>query len=93
VKAMLYILRLIKPWLNERHRQVVKFSDVIILRPTSGKTDYFKRLDDVSPAPADIPSWLKVNRKKFEVIISSLPTREDAEADIKEQLIVEYYSR
>jgi small subunit ribosomal protein S4 len=73
--------------------QQVKVSDVIILRPTSGKTDYFKRLDDVSPAPADIPSWLKVNRKKFEVIISSLPTREDAEADIKEQLIVEYYSR
>lgn len=67
--------------------------DIFSLRPSSGNTDYFKRLDDVSPAPSDIPSWLKVNRKKVEVTVSGLPVRDDAEPDIKEQLIVEYYSR
>jgi ribosomal protein S4 len=36
---------------------------------------------------------LKVNRKKFEVQVAALPTREEAEPDINEQLIVEYYSR
>jgi len=50
-------------------------------------------LDELSPAPADIPGWLKVNRQKMAIVVSSLPTREDAEPDIKEQLIVEYYSR
>lgn len=67
--------------------------DVISLRPRSQRTDYFKRLDDVSPAPSTQVSWLKINRKKGEVAVSGLPPREEAEPDIKEQLIVEYYSR
>ncbi|HSX18072.1 MAG TPA: 30S ribosomal protein S4 [Candidatus Saccharimonadales bacterium] len=65
----------------------------ISLTDSSKSNDYFKHLDDLSPAPADIPQWLKVNRKKFEIVVSAMPTREDAEPDIKEQLIVEYYSR
>lgn len=71
----------------------LKPADVVKLRPHSLKTDYFKRLDDVSPAPSTIPAWIKVNRKKVEIVIESFPTREDAELDINEQLIVEYYSR
>jgi small subunit ribosomal protein S4 len=72
----------------------VKSGDIITPRPHSLKTDYFKRIDDVSPAsPNDIPNWLKVNRKKLEINVSGLPAREDAEPDINEQLIVEYYSR
>ena len=31
--------------------------------------------------------------KKLTISITGLPTREEAEPDIKEQLIVEYYSR
>ena len=71
----------------------VKVGDKMVVRPHGLKTEYFKNLDDVSPAPADIPAWLKVNRKKFEFQVSGLPTRENAEPDINEQLIVEYYSR
>jgi small subunit ribosomal protein S4 len=71
----------------------VKAGDVITLREASTKTDFFKRIDEVSPAPAAVPAWIKVNRKKFEINVSAKPTREDAEPDIKEQLIVEYYSR
>lgn len=72
----------------------IKAGDVIVLRAKSTKNEYFKRIDDVSPAVADtVPAWLKVNRKKFEVSVTGLPTREDAEPDINEQLIVEYYSR
>jgi len=71
----------------------LKPGDTLVLRPHSAQTEYFKRHDDTSPAPADIPSWLKVNRKKVEVAVVGLPTREDAEIDINEQLIVEYYSR
>lgn len=71
----------------------LKAGDVLVVRPKSTTTDYFKRIDDVSPAPNESPSWLKVNRKKLEISITSLPIREEAEPDINEQLIVEYYSR
>ena len=68
--------------------------DVIILRDRSKNNEYFKRIDDVSPASPDlIPAWIKVNRKKFEITITGLPSREEVEPDINEQLIVEYYSR
>lgn len=67
--------------------------DILKVRDHSTKSDYFKRIDEVSPAPSTVPSWLKVNRKKGEVAVESLPTRDDAEEDINEQLIVEYYSR
>lgn len=71
----------------------LKAGDKLVVRAGSQKSDYFKRLDDVSPAVNDLPGWIKVNRKKFELEITGKPTREEAEPDINEQLIVEYYSR
>ncbi len=71
----------------------VKIGDLIELRPKSQTNEYFKKLDDVSPAPSIIPDWLSVNRKKFDIKIVGLPVRDDVEPDINEQLIVEYYSR
>ena len=71
----------------------LKPGDSLVARPHSMQTDYFKRLDDVSPAPGETPAWLNVNRKKAELSVTGLPTRDDAEPDINEQLIVEYYSR
>jgi small subunit ribosomal protein S4 len=71
----------------------LKIGDQLSVRPHSQASEYFKRIDDTSPAPAEVPSWMKANRKKLEFSISSLPSREDAEVDINEQLIVEYYSR
>jgi small subunit ribosomal protein S4 len=71
----------------------VVVGDEISLREHSHGSDYFKRLDDTSPVPPAIPAWLKVDRKKVTVTVTGTPVREDAEPDIKEQLIVEYYSR
>lgn len=71
----------------------LKAGDTLVLRDKSQKNEYFKKLDDVSPAPSETPGWIKVNRKKYEVTITGVPTREEAEPDINEQLIVEYYSR
>ncbi len=67
--------------------------DEITLRPKSESNDYFKRLDETSPALAATPDWIKINRKKVAVSVVGGPSREDAEPDIKEQLIIEYYSR
>ena len=38
-------------------------------------------------------SWLKADNKKLKIEITGQPKREEAEADINEQLIVEFYSR
>lgn len=67
--------------------------DVLSVRDHGKQTEYFKKLDDISPTPAAIPGWMKVDRKKLQVTITGVPTREEAEPDINDQLIVEYYSR
>lgn len=72
---------------------LVKINDNLQLRQHSLDTSYFKQLDDVSPAPASLPSWLKVDRQKGTIIVSALPSRDMAEPDITEQLIIEFYSR
>lgn len=71
----------------------LKPGDTLTIRDHSKATEYFKKIDDVSPAPSTTPGWLKVNRKKVELEVTGAPTRDDAEPEINEQLIVEYYSR
>jgi small subunit ribosomal protein S4 len=71
----------------------VKIGDSVIVRDHSKNTEYFKKLDETSPAPPTTPEWLKVDRKKCALQVTSVPARDDAEPDINEQLIVEYYSR
>jgi len=67
--------------------------DELVVRDHSKQTEYFKKIDDVSPAPSSTPGWLKVDRKKTSFTVTGAPARDDAEPDINEQLIVEYYSR
>lgn len=71
----------------------VKAGDELVVRDHGKTNEYFKKLDDTSPAPSTMPEWIKVDRKKLSVQVTGLPTRDDAEPDINEQLIVEYYSR
>jgi small subunit ribosomal protein S4 len=71
----------------------LKPGDDLRLRDKSKNSEYFKHIDDVSPAPSEIPGWLNVDRKKFEIIVTGEPCREEAEPDINEHLIVEFYSR
>ena len=72
----------------------VKAGDVIAVRPKSTKTGYFTQINDVVAATSQVPlSWIKGDIKKLVIEITGLPKRDEAEADINEQLIVEYYSR
>lgn len=71
----------------------LKVGDAFTLRDHSKTNEYFKKLDDISPAPSTVPTWITVDRKKVSVKVGSLPVRDDAEPEINEQLIVEYYSR
>ena len=72
----------------------VKAGDVITLRDKSKNSAYFINIKDVlDNSFQGRLSWLKSDPKKVSVTITGLPKREEAEADINEQLIVEYYSR
>ncbi|MCA9348660.1 30S ribosomal protein S4, partial [Candidatus Saccharibacteria bacterium] len=71
----------------------LKVGDEIVVRPHSTKSGYFKNFEEVSPKPSSTPAWIKVDRKNLKFSVTNLPTRDDAEEDIKEQLIVEFYSR
>ncbi len=72
----------------------LKPGDVLEVRPKSSKSEYFKNLPNIVGASSAIPlSWLKADAKKMKIEITALPKREEAEAGINEQLIVEYYSR
>ena len=68
--------------------------DVLEVRPKSQKSEYFKNLEQIMGAAGQPSvSWIKPNGKKMKIEITGLPKREEAEAGINEQLIVEYYSR
>jgi small subunit ribosomal protein S4 len=40
-----------------------------------------------------MPSWIELDKEEMKGVIKLLPTREDITMPIREQLIVEYYSR
>jgi small subunit ribosomal protein S4 len=68
----------------------VKVGDQIAIRPESRRRPYFANLSGTAKSQTS-QSWLSAGEMSGQVI--ALPRREDAEADINEQFIVEYYSR
>jgi small subunit ribosomal protein S4 len=72
----------------------VKAGDVITVRPKSTKSEYFVHIDDVvNNSLQGQLSWIKTDVKKLTITVTGLPLRSEAEQEINEQLIVEYYSR
>ncbi|RWZ78775.1 MAG: 30S ribosomal protein S4 [Candidatus Microsaccharimonas sossegonensis] len=72
----------------------VKAGDEIVVRPKSAKSGYFTVLDDIVKNSSQTAlSWVKSDAKKMTITVTGVPTRAEAEPDINEQLIVEYYSR
>lgn len=72
----------------------VKPGDEIVVRKRSQHSGYFTRIDAITATTSQSPlSWLKSDVKKLRIEVTSLPKREEADVDINEQLIVEYYSR
>lgn len=72
----------------------LKAGDVLEVRAKSAKSEYFKNLENtVAASGVQSLSWLKADAKKMRIEITGTPKREEAEAGINEQLIVEYYSR
>lgn len=72
----------------------LKAGDELVVREKSKKSGYFTQLDEVVKTTSQPTlSWMKSDAKKMTISVTGLPTRAEADQDINEQLIVEYYSR
>ena len=69
---------------------IVKVGDVISIKENKRELEMFKNLKGMKII---MPKWLEFNSEKLEGKILALPTREDIDLSIKENLIVELYSR
>lgn len=67
--------------------------DEFSVRPKSATNSYFKALEADLKANKQQVRWLSLDTKKLSVKVTGLPVREDVDADINEQLIIEFYSR
>ncbi len=70
----------------------VKSGDKITVRDSSRKLEYWKTAV-AEKNEGNTPQWLSADKAALTVLVQALPTRESIELPIKEQLIVEYYSR
>ena len=71
---------------------LVKVGDVIGVRANSRKNGYFVTLSD-SLDSASVPDWLRLDVQELQGSVVDLPSRDQIQETINEQLIVEYYSR
>ena len=69
---------------------LVKAGDVIAIKENKQDNEMFKSLRG---SKVVMPKWVEFDTNTFVGKVVTLPTREDVDADIKEQLIVELYSR
>ena len=66
--------------------------DVIEVRQGSQRRTYFQNLREGDGAHG-IPGWLNADRQALSGKVMRMPAREEIDANLNEQLIVEYYSR
>lgn len=71
---------------------LVETGDEVAVRSQSQRRTYFKALrQDLDDRR--VPRWLSLDAKNLSAKVLHLPTREDIDVSLNEQLIVEYYSR
>lgn len=72
----------------------VKVGETIAVRSGSRNLTYFENLGLAGGgSSSQVPQWIVTDSREMSGRIVSLPTREDAEPNIRVQLIVEYYNR
>jgi small subunit ribosomal protein S4 len=72
---------------------LVKPGEIVSVRAESRRLPYFKSLEENGALSNSRSNWLQFDAGQMTGQVTALPTREDAEPDINEQFIVEYYSR
>jgi len=71
---------------------LVSVGDSIVVRDNSKKTTYFKYLAKEIDG-SRVPTWLSLDPKNLSGKVVELPTRDQIDVALNEQLLVEFYSR
>ncbi|HEY71359.1 MAG TPA: 30S ribosomal protein S4 [Anaerolineae bacterium] len=71
---------------------LIRPGDEIVVREGSRTRTYFKELGDLAESRS-IPRWIERDAKKLRGKVLLMPERQDIDASLNEQLIIEYYSR
>ncbi len=69
----------------------ISANDVITVRQKSRDVEHFKALREGSKTL--VPKWLSFNAAELTGTVIALPTREDVDLPLQENMIVEFYSR
>lgn len=64
----------------------------MVIKAHPKKVDFFKAIVAANTS-RKIPSWIEFDADKLEAKITALPSREENDIPVNEQLIVEFYSR
>lgn len=71
---------------------LLKAGDVVSVCEKSRGSEKIKAVVEANGA-RPVPQWIDVDREKLTAKVINLPTREQIEAPVEEQLIVEFYSK
>ena len=71
---------------------LLKAGDVVSICEKSRASEKIKAVVEANSA-RPVPEWIDVDRNNLSAKIIALPTREQIEAPVEEQLIVEFYSK
>ena len=71
---------------------LLKAGDVVSICEKSRASEKIKAVVEANIA-RPVPEWIDVDREKLTAKVIALPTREQIEAPVDEQLIVEFYSK
>jgi len=69
---------------------LVKAGDVITIKSKS--TSFLKSVTEMIDMPCDT-AWLTVDKDALKITFDRIPEREEMDPEIKEQLVIEYYSK
>ncbi len=72
---------------------IVKKGDIIAVKEKSRNSAVFKGAIEYAGERAPIPAWLQLEKETFKGVVLREPERADVPPDIKENLIVELYSK
>jgi len=71
----------------------VNIGDVISINELKKEKTYLKNLIQLIKNKKNFPAWIEFDTGKLEGRIKSIPTRDDIDASVDTQAVVEYYSR
>jgi small subunit ribosomal protein S4 len=71
---------------------LIKSGDMIEIREGSRERSFFKTLPDFAQG-RNAPDWIERDVKKLTGTVKRLPERGEIDANLNEQLVVEFYSR